>query len=1266
MSPIAELAPSQRPSAELVFFINHKLHRLKDPDPQQTTLSYLRNQGLTGTKLGCGEGGCGACTVVIASLDGNNKVRHLTANACLLPLCLLHGKQIITIEGLGCPAKPHAIQERLALGHGSQCGFCTPGIVMSMYGLLQASKEPSIQDIEDSFEGNLCRCTGYRPILESFKTFAKDNQDATCQNKILEKPVDEHCNIVYSHNSIKTDCSTKNPKVVAACTIPDLALKVPYHSEQDVSFPKALMGDLSQLTLEPLYFRSADCHWFRPTQLQELLVIKSKYPEAKLVGGSSEIGIEMRLKSMNFRHFVDVSRIPELCQVVWKKSAMIIGVNITLTDFIHSLETQLLVVEPFQKPTLKAFLTNLRWFAGRQIRNFATVGGNIATGSPISDLNPIFIATQAVLTLVSRKGGTREVKMSEFFKGYRQIDLKQDEVILTVKVPLAKPGQFVRAYKQARRKDDDIAIVNAAFCVQLDIASQPPTISSIEMAFGGMGPTTLRLAVTPQIACGLEWGLLSNLDRITCALLAELELPFSVVGGMASYRRTLAASFFKRFWLQLTRDLNMESSLPLHNLDDMEQGTTQATQSFGPAANHDALADPLISRTYPHLSALVHCTGAASYTDDIPAAALELHAAPVFSTQAHAEILEVDPKQALALYGVHQFISHKDVPGHNTWGIIAQDEEFFASREVHCVGQLIGLVLADTHELARRAADLVKVKYQPLEFILTIQEAIQTNSFFPIERKLTKGDFTEDAFCGEDVVVISGECHVGGQEHFYLETQGCLAIPKGENGEMELICSSQNITESQMETARALNFPANRITAKAKRLGGGFGGKETRASVVAVVAAVAAHASGRPVRYILDRDMDMLSSGNRHPYLGKYRLAVSRGGRFKAMDLELIANAGWTHDVSHAVLERAVTHCDNVYHFPILRVVGRLAKTNISTNTAFRGFGGPQGMLVTEMMIATAADTLGIDPATLRHINFYEEGQLTHYKMPVLDWYIPEMWDTLLASTNYAQRLKEINAFNANNPWRKRGIAAIPTKFSVSFGIHFLNQAGATILIYTDGSVLLSHGGVDIGQGLHTKMVQLCANALKVPLHNVHVTETSTDKVANTSATAASASSDLNGMAVLDACRQLNERLQPYWDKAPPGSTLADVAQAAYLDMVNLSASGFYKAPTTKFDWEKGEGNMYLYSTSGVAVTEVEVDVLTGDHVVKAADILMDVGNSINFAIDLGQIEGAFVQGMGWCTTEETLFATQSGRRVTLGPGSYKIPGFRSALRSSM
>lgn len=598
------------------------------------------------------------------------------------------------------------------------------------------------------------------------------------------------------------------------------------------------------------------------------------------------------------------------------------------------------------------------------------------------------------------------------------------------------------------------------------------------------------------------------------------------------------------------------------------------------------------------------------------------------------------------------------MPNCNRFGILVKDEEFFASNEVLFVGQLIGVVVANSKQLAKKAASLVKIEYKELPSVLTIEDALEKSSFHEgFSRTLEKGAPVTDQN-KSDLLLFEGECRIGGQEHFYLETHGCLVVPKGEDNEIEIYSSTQHPGEIQNEVAHVLGIPSNRITCKVKRLGGGFGGKETRATLLAVVVAVAAHKFSMPVRCILDRDVDMLITGTRHPFWAKYKLYCTRDGYFKSYELDMISNAGHSYDLSHAVMERAMTHCDNVYKFPHLKVSGRLAKTNLASNTAFRGFGGPQGMMITEMMICEVADKLGMDSVKIREQNMYKPNDLTHYNMPLEDYYVPEMWSQILADTDYFKQRSEIEKFNSENKWKKRGLAILPTKFGISFTCRFLNQAGALVHIYSDGSVLLNHGGVEMGQGLHTKMIQIAANTLQIPISNIHIVETSTDKVANASPSAASASSDLNGMAVLDACAQLAERLKPYREKKPNGS-LSDWALAAYFDRVNLSANGFYKTPDLTYDWESNTGKLFFYFTTGIAVSSVELDVLTGDHTILRSDIVMDIGQSINFAIDIGQIEGAFMQGVGWSTIEECLVLSGNGSVFTRGPGTYKIPGFK-------
>ncbi len=444
-----------------------------------------------------------------------------------------------------------------------------------------------------------------------------------------------------------------------------------------------------------------------------------------------------------------------------------------------------------------------------------------------------------------------------------------------------------------------------------------------------------------------------------------------------------------------------------------------------------------------------------------------------------------------------------------------------------------------------------------------------------------------------------------------------------------------------------------------KRLGGGFGGKETRSIQLAGICAVAAKKTNRPVRCMLNRDEDMMTSGQRHPFLAHWKVGVNNDGKLQALDADVFCNAGWTQDLSGSVCDRSLSHIDGCYLFPNIHVRGRPVKTNTVSNTAFRGFGGPQGMYIAESYMEEVADQLGMPVERFREINFYKPDELTHFNQELKDWYVPLMYKQVLAESGYDLRRKAVEEFNAKHKWKKRGLSIIPTKFGISFTALFLNQGGALVHIYHDGSVLLAHGGTEMGQGLHTKMTMIAAEALGVPLSDVYISETATNTVANASSTAASASSDLNGYAIFNACQKLNERLRPYREKIGKDSPLKVLAQAAYFDRVNLSANGFYKTPDIGYVWGTNTGQMFYYFTQGVTAAEVEIDTLTGDWTCLRADIKMDVGRSINPAIDYGQIEGAFIQGQGLFTTEESLWHRGSGQLFTRGPGTYKIPGFR-------
>jgi len=978
--------------------------------------------------------------------------------------------------------------------------------------------------------------------------------------------------------------------------------------DQELIFPPALR----KYDFKPLAFGNKKKKWYRPVTVEQLLQIKSVYPSAKIIGGSTETQIEIKFKAMQYTVSVFVGDIPELRQASLEDDHVYIGANITLTDLEGVCMQALDKYGPVRAQPFTVIHKQLHYFAGRQIRNVGTPAGNLATASPISDLNPVFVATGTTLIAKSLEGET-EIPMSQFFKGYRTTALSPNAIISGLRIPLAaEKGEFYRAFKQAKRKDDDIAIVNAALRVKIDDERK---VESVSLVYGGMAPTTIAAKKTIEFLEGKTWGDNKVLEGAMNALEQDFNLSYSVPGGMPTYRKSLAFGFFYKFWHETLAELDVEGV----DIDRQVLGEIQRDISTGYRDQDATVAyeQRVLGKGVPHVAAMKQTTGEAQYTDDIPLHKNELFGALVLSTRARAKIIKVDHTPALDVPGVHRYLDSKDLHDikANTWGAPVCDETFFAVDEVFTTGQPIGFVVADSAAQAQAGARAVQVEYEELPAIFTMEEAIEANSFFSHYRVLERGSPIDEAMKTADRVV-EGVTRMGGQEHFYLETNACVAVPKPEDGEMEIWSSTQNPTETQTYAAQILGVPANRIVAKVKRLGGGFGGKETRSVQLSSICALAAQKTGRPVRCMLNRDEDMITSGQRHPFLCRWKVGVNKDGKLVALDADIFNNGGWTQDLSGAVVERSMTHMDGCYFIPNVCIRGRICKTNTMSNTAFRGFGGPQGIFMAESYMSEVADTIGMPVNKFREINFYHEGSITHFNQQLEDYHVPMMWEKVKEECNYEAREKEIEEFNKTHTWRKRGIALVPTKFGISFTALFLNQAGALVHIYHDGSVLVAHGGTEMGQGLHTKMTMVAAQALGVPMESVLISETATNTVANTSATAASASSDLNGYAIWDACTQLNERLKPYREKLGPEATMKELAHAAYFDRVNLSANGHYKTPKIGYTWGKNTGQMFFYFTQGVAAAEVEIDTLSGDWTCKQVDLKMDIGRSINPAID--------------------------------------------------
>uniref|UniRef100_A0A8C1QHK1 Aldehyde oxidase 6 n=1 Tax=Cyprinus carpio TaxID=7962 RepID=A0A8C1QHK1_CYPCA len=1145
-------------------------------------LSFLRkNLRLTGTKYGCGGGGCGACTVMVSRYDPQTKnINHWSVNACLLPVCQLHGAAVTTVEGIGSTkTKLHPVQERIAKAHGSQCGFCTPGMVMSMYTLLRNNPQPTMEDVTEGLAGNLCRCTGYRPIVDGYRTF--------CESENCCQLNGSTCNMSNGNeNGSVEPIENGQPELFSKGDL------LPLDPTQDLIFPPELMRLAEVKDQTTQRFCGERMTWISPGSLNELLQLKADYPQAPLVMGNTNIGCVLANQAK-----------PNKLQ--W---SVCVGAGCSMSFLKSVLERSINDFPPESTHMFRTLLQQIKLVGGQQIRNVAVSATHFSTQIFITD-------------------GRRRVPIDkDFFLGFAKTVLKPDEIVLSVFIPASRPNEIVHAFRHAPRKESALATVNAGMRVWFNENSN--VVKEISIYYGGVGATILSAERACQQIVGRPWEE-ATLSDVYSTLVDEIKLGPSAPGGKVDFRRSLTLSLFFKF--------NLLCVLCVQNV--LEGQSAQ---------------DP-VGRPMMHRTALSQATGEAVYCDDLPQTDGELFLVIVTSSRPHAKITHIDFSEALKLPGVVDVITAKDIPGKRFRTFTGYDEELLAEDEVTCVGQMVCAVVAESKAHAKRGAAAVKISYEDLQDrIFTVEEAIEKESFFLPRRQIERGDVEKGLREAEQV--YEGEIRIGGQEHFYLETQSFLVIPIGEEKEMKVYLSTQHPAFTQEAVAETLGIPSNRVSCHVKRLGGAFGGKVTKTAILASITAVAASKTGRPVRCVLERGEDMLITGGRHPVWGKYKVGFMKDGRITAADFQYYANAGNVVDESVLVAEKILLHLDNAYNIPNLRGRSAACKTNLPSNTAFRGFGVPQCMLVVESMIDDVALKLGRLPEEIREINMYKEVSLTHYKMEFDPENLVRCWNECMKKADFRQRRQAIDIFNQQNQFKKRGIAIVPIKYGIGFAEAFLNQAAALVHIYKDGSVLVSHGGTEMGQGIHTKVQQVASRELNIPTSLIHISETSTQCVPNTCPSAASFGTDANGMAVKDACQILYNRLEPIRKKNPKG-TWQNWIITAFLEKISLSATGYYRGHDLDMDWEKQEGKPYAYFTYAVGCSEVELDCLTGEYRTLRTDIVVDIGRSINPSIDIGQIEGAFMQGLGLYTMEELKFSP-SGVLYTRGPSQYKIPSF--------
>ncbi len=1128
------------------FILNGERIDARDLPADTTLLDWLRKNGHVGPKSGCSEGDCGACTVALRDGDAWRSI-----NSCIALLPMFAGKELLTVEGLARGGELHPAQACMVRHYGSQCGYCTPGFVMSLFEAHQRADLSGPSQIADQLCGNLCRCTGYRPI-----------RDAAVEMLAMRK------------------------------------LPTP--------FPSA----------EPLRNEFKACPSFlQPASLAQLLSLKRRFPDARLVAGATEIGVEITKKFVRFSRLISTEAVAELREIRQSPAAWLIGAAATLTCIGETLNGE-----------FPAFDKMLRLFASRQIRNRATLGGNLVTASPIGDSAPLLLAMDASLILAS-ESGERTLPLSDFFLAYRKTALRSDEVLKAIVLPRVPQRRF-EFFKVSKRREMDISIVSAAFGIETDSAGN---ITLARLAFGGVAPMPMRALLAEVEVLGKPPGAAppSLRDEFT---------PIDDGRGSAEYRRGLVVSLWEKF----------------------ARGDTDALPDFLPGALWP-IADA--SRFLSHDSAVGHVTGRSAYVDDQAQRRPMLEMWPVCAPHARARILRRDATEARSLPGVIAVLMAEDIPGHNDVGVSRKDEILLADKDVFFHGQLIAVVVGETLEASRDAARRVVVEYEELPPILSIREAIAADRFHTEPNFMRRGDVP--SALAASAFSFSGEFDIGGQEHFYLETQAAWAEVDSE-GNVHVVSSTQHPSEIQTIVAEVLALPRNRVVVQSPRMGGGFGGKETQGNTWAALAALAALRTGRPARVQLDRNLDMQLTGKRHPFFARFDVGHDADGRCTALRCELISNGGWALDLSMPVTDRAMFHIDNAYYLPAIEVSGRVAKTNLTSQTAFRGFGGPQGMLVIEEILDRIARRLALPPHVVRERNFYHgsgESNTTHYGQEIGDERLPEIWRQLMESARFEPRRAEIALWNSQHGHTKRGIAITPVKFGISFTFTPYNQAGALVLIYRDGSVQLNHGGTEMGQGIQTKILGIAMRELGLPASAFRLMPTATDKVPNTSATAASSGSDLNGAAILDACSQLRARLAPIAAELRENGgspSFAQIVEAAYLRRIPMSATGFYQTPGIHWDRATGRGRPFHYFACGAAVSEVEVDGATGMSTVRRVDILHDAGESLNPGIDRGQIEGGFVQGLGWLTCEDLRWDGK-GRLLSHSASTYQIPAFSDA-----
>ncbi|XP_062502119.1 xanthine dehydrogenase/oxidase-like [Corticium candelabrum] len=1172
------------------FSVNGKLYKLHNVNPSATLNQWLRCQPhLKGTKQMCNEGGCGACVVAITQMDlTSNCKRTISVNSCLFSLISVDNCDVVTTEGLGNSRDGfHQIQERLADGNGSQCGFCSPGIVMSMFGLLKQNPRPTEQQIEDNFDGNICRCTGYRPILDSMKTFAAERN-----------PIDiEDLNGQFKCSMSCGDCPC----------------------EKYVFVPQN--GGAPKLWLKPRSLVAA---------LKEIAFHSDARKVVRIVAGQTARGVFKNEESSDV--YLDIKYIPELHRVKVTDDCVTIGSAVTLSRFI-----QVLKENESTEPKYKALADHLYKVANVAVRNVATWAGNLmmAKSHPEfpSDLVTILDGAGACLTIVHHSSSEETVDIPSFL----QLDMA-DKIIVDMTIRGSEQGEQFCTFKVMPRSKNAHAYVNAAFSV---VPSQDGAVKQAHFVFGGIGYHLTKAVKTENFMKGRQ--IKDAIQGALEVLSSEIHAQHFPAASSRQHREGLVIALFYKFCVMMVR--STVSPCLRSAADSIYRDVSSSTQEY----SSDTLKYPL-TKPMPKLSAKLQASGEAEYVDDIPTYPNEVHGAFILSTQANARLLSMDVSKALSMPGVIQILGANDIPhgGVNNWYDSSATcvEPVFANDTVSFAGQALGLVIAETQAQAYAAARLVECCYDSLgKPILSMEEAIKADSLYPDHPDtIVSGDGDPVTAWQQSAHQVTGRVSCGNQAHFHMETQRCLTVPT-EDG-FDVFSSTQSTTRIQKVVAHVLGITNSSLNVSVRRIGGGFGGKLTNCGHTAAAASVAAYTLRRPVRVVLDLEANMKMFGSRDPCMADYQVGFDDIGRILAVVMTVYSDFGFSNN--DETLDDFQHFFDNAYYIPHWQLDLRGCRTHKARNTWCRAPGSVSSVFILESIMEHVAKKLGKNPNEVRYINLYQKGQMTPHGQCLSYCNLSSLWIQLLNSAEYEKRQREVAAFNKDNRWKKRGLSVVPLKYGmdISWG-----RFSVLVSIYgADGSVAISHGGIEMGQGINTKVIQVAASALGIDdLSIFKIKPTNVLTAANNSISGGSIASELNCQAVLQACQQLNERLKPIRKGLPEDATWKDVIKKCKDEDRDLSARAWVEIP-------KPELGPFEYNTYGVTVTEAELDVLTGENVIRRVDVLYDCGESMNPDIDIGQAEGAFIMGLGYWLSERFIHDPETGELLTCNTWEYKPP----------